>query len=119
MRNTGRVATVVMARCKRSKMPFGIRVEKKQDIWYCTWTFKLEERTAKNEGYDTVSISGQMALEEEYPGCPHCGSMGWFKCGACGRITCQGDETIVTCSWCGNQGETVMSDRFDLTGSGY
>ena len=115
-----REATVIMARCRQSKRPFGIRVEKRTDgIWYCTWAFKLEEKAAAHEGYSNMMVSGRMALDSEYPGCPYCGAMGWFSCGACGRLTCQGSETHVKCSWCGNAGETVASDTFDLRGGGY
>ena len=38
-------ASVVMAKCRKSKMPFGIRIEKRMDnVWYCNWAFKLSEK---------------------------------------------------------------------------
>lgn len=50
-------AAVVMAKCRHSKQPFGIRMEKKNDgVWYCTWAFKLSERAAANEGYDEIRL---------------------------------------------------------------
>lgn len=114
-----RQATVIMAKCKQSRKPFGIRVEKMPDnIWHCTWAFKLTEKAASNEGYGTELVSGQMGLADTYPGCPYCNSGGWFCC-TCGKITCQGEERRVTCSWCGKSGETVDSDTFDLHGGGY
>lgn len=114
-----REATVVMAKCQRQKRPFGIRTERINNVWTCTWTFELSEKAASNEGYDQVNISGQMGLDENYPGCPYCGAGGWFKCGKCGKLTCHSGESVVTCAWCGNKGECTTSDTFDLSGSGY
>ena len=52
MKETMNQATVVMAKCRRSKQPYGIRMERKRDgVWYCTWAFKLSERAAANEGW--------------------------------------------------------------------
>ena len=66
MKETMNPATVVMAKCQRSKLPFGIRMEKKKDgVWYCTWAFKLSEKAAANEGYSATPISGRVALDAE------------------------------------------------------
>ena len=113
-------ATVIMARCKQSRNPFGMRVERRSDgIWYFNWAFILAEKSARNEGYSNSTISGNMALDPEYPGCPYCGSGGWVSCGSCGKLTCSGDESYFTCAWCGNSGEVVREERFDLRGGGY
>ena len=81
MKETMNQATVVMAKCRRSNQPYGIRMEKKRDgVWYCTWAFKLSERAAANEGYGGTLVSGRVDLDAEYPGCPYCGAMGWFSC---------------------------------------
>lgn len=120
MERNKREATVIIAKCKQSKRPFGIRVEKMSDgVWHCNWTFKIDEKAASHEGYGDTLVSGRMTLDPEYPGCPYCGSMGWFSCGNCKKLTCQGEERFVTCAWCGNSGETEASDTFDLHGGNY
>ncbi len=119
MKETMNTATVVMARCARSKQTFGIRTEKMRDgIWHCTWAFRLNEKAASNEGYGSTMISGQVALDREYPGCPYCNAATWFLC-SCGKLTCNNGETHVTCRWCGNSGEIASCDTFDLQGGGY
>ena len=120
MRELVRQATIVMAKCRRSKQPFGIRTEQRTDgVWYCTWAFKLSEKSAANEGYSDTSVSGTVDLTDEYPGCPYCGSSGWFSCGRCGKLTCNDGESYVTCSWCGNSGDCTSASTFDLKGGGY
>lgn len=113
-------ATVVMAKCSRSRQSFGIRMERKANrTWYCTWTFRLSDTAASREGYSDTSVSGLVDLDQEYPGCPYCEAMGWFKCGNCGKLTCNSGETYVTCAWCGQSGEAQAADHFDLSGGGY
>jgi hypothetical protein len=120
MKENVKEASVVMAKCRQSKMPFGIRIEKRTDnVWYCNWAFKLTEKVASNEGYGSVMISGKVDMDSEYPGCPYCETGGWFTCGNCGKMTCYGGEEQVTCAWCGHSGGVRSSDTFDLTGGGY
>lgn len=120
MKRNLREATVIMAKCKQTKQSFGIRTEKMLDnTWHCTWTFRLDDKAAANEGYVSTLVSGKIVFDEGYPGCPYCKSTGWFCCSSCGRLTCFENETTVTCSWCGNSGNTVHSDTFDLKGGGY
>ena len=67
MKETMNEATVVMAKCRRTKQPFGTRMEKKKDgVWYCTWAFRLSERAAANEGYGGTLVSGRVDLDAEY-----------------------------------------------------
>lgn len=114
-------ANVVMAKCKNSYKPFGIRIEKRKDnIWHCTWAFKLSEKAGSKEGYENNTISGQFHIEPEYPGCPDCGSLGWINCSKCGKLTCfSGEETHVRCAWCGMEGEIQSVESFDLKGGGF
>ena len=114
-------ASVVMAKCPNSQKTYGIRVEKKEDgAWHETWAFPLSEQAAGNEGYGTDMVSGRIVIDEEYPGCPYCGSSGWVACGNCGKLTCyNGSDGRFTCSWCGNSGEVHSADTFDLKGGGY
>lgn len=120
MREDIREANVIIAKCRHSKMPFGIRIERRPDaVWYCNWAFPITERGASNEGYGDTMISGQMALDEDYPGCPYCRADAWFSCGKCGKLTCYGGEERVTCAWCSSSGGLRAADHFDLRGSGY
>ena len=113
-------ATVVMAKCRRTKQPYGIRLEQKSDgVWYCTWAFKLSERAAAREGYGALRISGRFDVDIEYNGCPYCGARGWLNCGSCGNLTCNAGETRVTCSWCNLSGESSSAVDFDLSAGGY
>ena len=82
MREFEREANVVVAKCTHSSQPFGIRMEKKDGAWHCTWAFKINEKSAKNEGYDTAMVSGRVEMVAVYPGCPYCGTMGWSSCGS-------------------------------------
>ena len=67
MREFEREANVVVAKCNHSKRPYGIRMEKMSEgAWHCTWAFKINEQSAKNEGYDT-SVSGRVEKDAEYP----------------------------------------------------
>ena len=120
MKSEKREATVIIAKCKQSKLPFGIRTEKESDgAWYFTWAFKISEKAASREGYGSTLISGRVAFNNEYPGCPYCGSSTAFCCDNCGNLTCHGNKKTVTCAWCGSKGETVEAEHFDLYGGGY
>jgi len=121
VREDVREANVVMAKCRTSQRPYGIRIEKRMNgTWYCTWAFKLSEKAGSNEGYGENMISGRVDIDPEYPGCPYCGATGWVSCGNCKKLTCySGEETRFKCAWCGNSGELQTSDTFDLSGGGY
>ena len=97
-------AQLILCKCAKQHT-FGIRVEKRDGDWYRTWAFKIDEKRAKREGFDKVVINGSMDVDEEYPGCPYCGSKGFFQC-ECGKINCfkeneAGNRWDVTCNWCG------------------
>ncbi|MBP3542151.1 MAG: hypothetical protein J6K72_10140 [Clostridia bacterium] len=110
-------ATVLLAKCKQTSQTFGIRTEKRSDgNWYCNWAFRLKEHNAKNEGYTSTSVSGTVKLDDEYPGCPYCGSASWFCCGSCGQITCWSTEELVTCKWCNERSNCHHTDQFNLDG---
>ena len=120
MKNGVLEANVVMAKCGKSGLSFGIRIEKRtNNKWYCTWAFPLSDKSASNEGYSNKPVSGEIAFDDEYPGCPHCGNSGWVLCG-CGKLTCwSSSDKKFTCKWCGKTGEVEIADRFDLQGGGY
>lgn len=119
MKNIKREASVVAGRCSKARKTFGIRMEKSKNEWHCTWAFKIDDKAAKNEGYDNEMVSGRIVVDDEYPGCPYCETKGWFSCGKCGKLTCYNGETVVTCGWCGNKGEVRAAETFDLKGGGF
>jgi hypothetical protein len=113
-------ATVIMAKCQRSKKAFGIRAEKIKKEWHFTWAFPIDERAAKREGYDATTVKGSITIDDEYPGCPHCGCKSFVQCGNCNKIGCSGEERIYKCPFCGNQGEISYCDSFDnIKGGGF
>jgi ribosomal protein S27E len=111
-------ATIVMARCSKNKAPYGMRLQKAQGIWVGTWAFPLQESAAKKEGYDSKSVSGDIDLLDEYPGCPHCGAGGFVQCGKCKKIGCFSSQMkSVTCPHCGNVMENFSDGGFsDIKG---
>ena len=120
MKNSMNEATVVACKCGRSKKMFGIRVEKRQNTWWMTWAFPISDKSASNEGYDQVEVSGNIRIDPEYPGCPYCKTDSWVSCGVCNKLSCwEGGKRESVCEWCGNRGIVEAADHFDLSGSGY
>ena len=97
-------AEIVVCRCGRNRAMFGIRAEEKQgNRWDVNWAFPLSENRAKAENYVATKINGSFNFTEKYPGCPHCGNTGIFKCNGCGAVTCWDCESNhVVCSGCGS-----------------
>jgi hypothetical protein len=117
-------AKVILAKCPQSHKPFGIRIEKRGGDWVRTWAFAIDERKAKHEGFDASVVTGSLDADDDYPGCPYCGSGGFDKC-SCGKLFCpcndrqEGDVTIATCPWCGETAEYSQSDSFEVRGGNY
>lgn len=112
-------ATVIMQICSQKKRHFGVRVQKMQDQdWWRTWAFEIDERRAKQEGYDVTPVQGNLNCTEEYPGCPYCGSFGFVQCGRCKKISCWNGETSMTCAWCNARLNNIVTatDAFTLSG---
>ena len=109
-------ATVVMARCSNSKAPYGIRMEKRNKEWFCTWAFAMPEEVAKREGFAGQSVKGDIDMDYDYPGCPHCGGGGFVQCNQCNNIGCFKDGMkLVVCPHCGNRMESFVEDgNFDI-----
>ena len=95
---------IVIARCTRQHLSYGIRIEEKHaSAWEATWAFALKEDSAQRQGYGARTISGGVDLRAGYPGCPHCGNASFFKC-SCGKIACWAPgESRATCPWCRTQ----------------
>jgi hypothetical protein len=114
-------ATVIMARCQKKRLPFGVRAEKITRQWHFTWAFPIDERSAKREGYDLTIVKGSIQIDSSYPGCPHCGGKGFVQCGACQKIGCfDGETSIYVCPFCGNSSEISIVESFDnIKGGGF
>lgn len=83
--------------------------------WMMTWAFPIDEKKAVSEGYAKSQITGKFSPSSTYNGCPYCGSKTFVHCDQCGHLTCyQSSDKIVTCSWCGNSGETTAIDELTL-----
>jgi predicted RNA-binding Zn-ribbon protein involved in translation (DUF1610 family) len=117
-------AKVVMAKCSKNKKSFGIRIEERGRDWVRTWAFPIDEQKAKREGYSASSTSTLSGVDDGYPGCPHCGSVGIVRCG-CEKISCDGgvqdfgDHGEFTCPWCNETMELQKTDSIDVSGGGY
>ena len=105
-------AKVLLAKCRENGQMFGIRAEKRKNDWIRTFTFKVDEERAKNEGFNETSISGTFDKTEDYPGCPYCQKMEFFTCPTCGKLTCIiWDEKTGICRWCGTNVNDLVWDR--------
>lgn len=94
-------AQILLARCKKSQQLYGIRIQQVDgNDWAMTWAFTIDETRASHEGFDKTKITADCYVTDEYPGCPNCGSLGYVRCGYCGKLTCYNDETSMKCAWC-------------------
>lgn len=94
-------AQVILIRCKSSKNLYGARIQQRKGInWDMTWSFPIDDKRAKNEGFDKSTLNVDCCATEEYPGCPTCGSKGYVRCASCGKLTCWSGENTSKCAWC-------------------
>lgn len=112
-------AFAVMAACEETKQPFGITVDRiSQRQYKFVWAFKIDKEKAHREGYDARNVTSNVVLDENYPGCPYCGSKEFYIC-SCGKIVCYHGQRIVTCPSCGQRGRITSVSEINLTGGGY
>lgn len=99
-------AVIVLAKCGHSHKTYGMRAEKVGlNHWRINWAFPIKEASARREGYDKITIKGEIEFTDEYPGCPYCGSHQLTVC-SCGHIGCtQTNEDSYKCEWCGITGQ--------------
>lgn len=112
-------ANVILAKCRTERELYGMRVEERGGDWIRTWAFPIRQELAEKEGFDKVQIQGSFTTTEDYPGCPYCGTDGFFVCGKCGKLNCYRGEETTVCLWCGNRAGVRSVDRLDVTGGGY
>ncbi len=98
----------VLARCSKTKKPYGIRFREKKNHpgkWVARWVDVIREESAKQGGYEPTDVPGKFSLHAEYK-CPHCGAGSIFQCGCKFVLSCwDGVTNPVTCPWCGITGE--------------
>lgn len=112
-------AFAIMAVCEETKKPFGITVDYRGPHQYSfEWAFIIDRDKAHREGYDEHSVTGSIALADNYPGCPYCGSKQFYICG-CGKIVCYHGQKVATCPECGMTGELTSVEEINLKGGGY
>lgn len=113
-------AFVTMAMCEECKQPFGITVDKVSNGRYkFVWSFKINADRAHREGYDENHVQGDVTVDVNYPGCPHCGTKQWYICTNCGTIVCHHGQSYVTCSKCKTSGEITNIKEIDIRGGSY
>lgn len=117
MKKCKRDMMVVMAMCGKTKQPYGVTIEKHRNSCDLIWAFKIRPAAAKREGYDANSFRGAVNILPDFPGCPYCGSQGWYICSTCGTMVCNDTcEGSVTCPKCGVTSNLMTVDEFDLKG---
>ncbi len=104
----GPEARIALCMCTESRKVYGVRMEKAQEGWDCTWAFPISKDSAQREGYDSTVLKGNLSHTKEYNGCPYCGVKVFTVCGHCKKLNCQINtgETF-TCGWCGFTGKIV------------
>ena len=112
-------ANVVLIRCNNNHKIYGTRIQKMQDgdLWR-TWAFPVDEKRAKNDGYDQQTVQGNLFATEEFPGCPYWGSKSFVQCNKCGKLTCWHGEKALKCEWCGNDMNNIVTatEKFSVSG---
>lgn len=112
-------ARIALCKCKETKKIYGIRMEKAQGGWNCTWAFPISDGAAKREGYDETTLKGGIGRTEEYNGCPYCGVKALVVCAACQRLNCRvGTGELFTCEWCGSRGQITEYDGAGVQSGG-
>lgn len=97
---------IIPAKCQRTGSMYGIRAEKTGGAWHLNWSFPMPEDESARENFNENKISGKIVIDQEYPGCPHCGGKGFVHCGQCGKLSCWDEEDKnFTCHHCGYEGQ--------------
>ena len=105
----GAEARIALCKCPEAKKLYGVRMEKLGDAWKSTWAFPVDMDRAKHEGYDTTMLKGTLVSDDDYNGCPYCGTSAFIVCDACHKLCCNvATGNTFTCEWCGNTG--TLSD---------
>lgn len=111
-------AFAVMAQCSETKQPFGITVDPQGHVMKLVWAFKMSAQQGHRERFDERHVSGSIALDPNFPGCPYCGSKQFVVCGNCGTVSCYHGQELFTCPSCGIRSTVEQTESIDLKGGG-
>lgn len=111
-------AFAIMGMCENERKPFGITVDKRGNAYAFCWAFKMSKEQAAREGYDKTHVRGAIVYDDDFNGCPYCGSKGFYICNRCGKVVCYDGREMVTCPNCGTSSGVVPGKTFDLSGGG-
>lgn len=115
-------AKVLIQKCTKANKPIGVRVQRMEDgDWWRTWAFKINPRSAADEGYDKNEIEGNLEITEEYPGCPYCGTKNLIQCGNCQKLSCWNGEDKLKCPWCDFMMDEIVTatEKLSVTGDSF
>lgn len=112
-------AFAIMAMCEETKENFGITVDPRENSYAFCWGFKIKKDQAKREGYDKTHVRGMVTYDDDFNGCPHCGSKSFYICNKCGKVVCYHGQEIVTCPNCGVSSALQAANNVDLSGGGF
>lgn len=73
-------AFAIMGMCENERKPFGITVDKRGNAYAFCWAFKMSKEQAAREGYDKTHVRGAIVYDDDFNGCPYCGSKGFYIC---------------------------------------
>ena len=120
-----RNAKVILCRCAHNEGAlFGMRTEEKNKILVRTWAFKISEKKAKNEGWESEQFTSSLNPDTGYNGCPYFGSFGIAQC-SCGKLfdfpptKSNADEVTLKCPWCNTSNTYITTEAFDIQGGSY
>lgn len=120
MSKLSKEAFAIMAMCEETKKQFGITVDPRGNNTYAfCWGFKIKDDQAKREGYDKTRVRGLVMYENDFNGCPHCGSKHFYICNRCGKVCCYHGEEYMTCPNCGASATVAPAEEVDLSGGGF
>lgn len=112
-------AFAVMAMCPKTKKDYGITVDPRGGKTYAfCWGFKMKQGQGKREQYDAKTVKGAVVFDEDFNGCPYCGTKRFYYCNSCGRWICWHGEEVVTCPCCGISSTLTFSKKLEFRGGG-
>ena len=110
-------AIIILAKCPKTHLMYGIRAQKINRDWWRTWAFPINEYRARREGYDITTVEGSLCCTMDYPGCPYCKYKGFVQCYECHKLSCWDGKSHMVCPWCGMVMDNIITST-DFTISG-
>jgi hypothetical protein len=116
---TGAEEVLVPVRCTKTKVPFIARFQwTERGAFMAASAFPVKEERLRNPGFSSSELQiKRYATGENYAGCPHCGSQGFWVDHSCGdRVCCHDGRLTAVCPWCGSMGELTRSEGISFRG---